>query len=83
MTVSNRSWTLLVCSTGTPITIVAFRIASLDQRRAIAAAAKSVTGTLGGLLPDLIFFGGILCLLGYLFSLVFDYRNSRQKTWLP
>jgi hypothetical protein len=76
---SNRSWSLLICSTITPITVVSFRIATLDQRRTIAAAAGSVVGTVAGIVPDILFFIGILCFIGFLFSLLFEYFHARRS----
>ena len=76
---SNRSWSLLNCSTITPITVVSFRIATLDQRRTIAAAAGSVVGTVPGIVPDILFFIGILCFIGFLFSLLFECFHARRS----
>ena len=83
MRISNRSWILLVFSTATPITVISFRIATLEQRRAIAAATTSVVGPIAGILPDIVFMCGILCFTGFLISLLFDYLRSNRKTWLP
>ena len=81
MRVSKRSCVLLAGSAATPVTILAFRIASLDHRRAIAAVAKYDVGDIASLLPDFVFFGGILCFIGFLISIVFDYLRSGRTTW--
>jgi|GEM_PF-6965962 len=79
MKVSTRSWVLLICSTMTPITVISFRLASLDQRRAIARAAEHVFGSITGIVPDFVFFGGILCFVGFVVSLMTDYVRSREN----
>ena len=81
MKVSVRSWALLLCSTMTPITVASFRLASLDQRRAIARATEHVFGLINGLVPMFTFFGGILCFIAFLVSIVFDYIHSRKHRW--
>jgi len=80
VTVSSRSWALLVGSTLAPITIAALRYASLSQRRAIARAAEHFFGSITGIVPDFVFFGGILCFVGFLVSLMIDYLRSRENT---
>ena len=78
MKISTASWVLLLCSLMTPITVVSLRVASLDQRRAIARAAENVFGSITGIVPDFVFFGGILCFLAFFVSLMIDYLRSRK-----
>jgi hypothetical protein len=76
---SDRSWLLLLGSTLAPITVGSLRVASLEQRRFIAGYARWLLGFDAGLVPDILFFSGILCFTGFLLSLLFDYFHSRRS----
>jgi len=77
MKASTRSWVLLGGSTLLPITAVYFRLATLEQRRALATHARVILGDLTGLVPDIFILVGILCLLGFFASILVDYFRSR------
>jgi len=74
-----RSWVLVLCSSITPIIVLSLRTATLDQRRAIATVTRSVIGPVAGIVPNILFFIGILCFIGFLFSLLLDYLHSRRN----
>jgi hypothetical protein len=75
--VSTRSWVLLFGFIPAPITVAYFRLASLEQRRALATRVRVVLGDFTGLAPDIFVLLGILCLFGFVASILVDYFRSR------
>jgi hypothetical protein len=77
VTVSTRSRILLGGASLFPFTVAFFRLASLEQRRALAAHVSVVLGDFTGLVPDIFIDGGILCFVGFVVSIAVDYFRSR------
>jgi hypothetical protein len=82
VTISTRSRLLLLWSTLAPITVVALRLTSLQDRRVIRVRAEALLPFDPGLLPDLVFMLGVLCFIGFLISILTDYFHARRRRWL-
>jgi hypothetical protein len=83
MTILVRSRVLLLGSIPFPTTVAFFRLASLEQRRAVATHARVLLVDFTGLVPDIFIDLGILCLFGFVVSTLVDYFHRGRSDSIP